>query len=583
MDLREKQKQLIKEFIIKVSKSKQNLSDPQTIEELKKSIMDVFRLEVQRYGYRYNSDSRDGSNSFDLELINDPDIEYRGCYYPIVDFSGTNVTTKKPKIRYNLCYLFRGLDSENQDIRMRSAVDVFKTLFHEMHHHGQELMSLLESEATKNSMMFARDMILMSYLGKDYYSFNGATGNYPAYIIENDANLEGYRSFQELSDDADIIAVTLDNFDINQGLYDNSLYLLDVDSRDRKYHYRAAGLHERDDITIPVLDDLICRQKRTEILKIYPVLLNEYNEDGTKKNPVELYRQYLKKESEIDRNPSYSYLKDSMLTDNLELHYELIYRAILKSNPNQIQDFVRLTKNQKGQAFLSGMLDYFETQREIRLDSAYKMEQAQERSNGYVFPYNNGTIRIAKDNILTNITMDEFIKTLDPNLLRKSFRVGIKNTRMSGRELIESKVFKQLPSSGIIKMKDGRIVSPKEFVEKYILQMRDGLLPSQVISHYTQREHPKELYKRTVENIERVYDGKTSVIRQLIQGKTMIVKPSRARILVSAGPNIPNGFKPSYISDLTLASGITSDEITTVSHELFVDRTNDEKINDDER
>ena len=49
--------------------------------------------------------------------------------------------TRPPSITYNIAHLYRGLQSPDVDKRLFTCKTLYQTVFHEIQHHRQELMT----------------------------------------------------------------------------------------------------------------------------------------------------------------------------------------------------------------------------------------------------------------------------------------------------------------------------------------------------------------------------------------------------------------------------------------------------------
>ena len=91
--------------------------------------------------------------------------------------------------------------------------------------------------SSKDAMAYARDWALMSYLDKDWYSLDVKTGNYDAYVLENNANEVGYRQYLETMGLPDEEITNLMN--IERGKLNISRYKANVNSWDGKVHMKV--------------------------------------------------------------------------------------------------------------------------------------------------------------------------------------------------------------------------------------------------------------------------------------------------------------------------------------------------------
>ena len=134
-----------------------------------------------------------------------------------------------------------------------------------------------------------------------------------------------------------------------------------------KSTYESNGLQERDDVTVPILDDLISVRGKTEILREYPILQKEYNLDGTKKSAIDLIKNMKDEIQDISQNSELSNKeKEQLIKDGQEMYYELIYRRIEKGTPEQIAELVTQIGKDESKEIFERISHYFQIQLENR-------------------------------------------------------------------------------------------------------------------------------------------------------------------------------------------------------------------------
>lgn len=448
---------------------------------------------------------------FGLQFINDTNESYRGLCQ-----NGSG----RPNIIYNIAHLYRDLQSPDVDKRLLACKTLFKTVFHEIQHHRQYLMAKT-NVSSKDGLRYARDFALMSYLEKDWYNGNKKVANYDAYTIENNANEVGYRQYLEIMGLSDREITDLMN--IERGKFNISRYKANVNSRDGQTHYDSNGLQERDDVTVPILDDLICVKGRTEILTQYPMLQKEYNLDGTKKTAVELIKNLQQETQGISQNQSLTDAdRKRLIQDSQQMYYDLIYRQIENSTPEQISQIAMQIGKKESKELFANMSHYFQCELENRLGQSAKMASAQERMGdyGFIMPSNNGTIAVEQNGQTVQMAFDEFIKTVDPQLLQRTFNIpaGKDKGEMTADRFIEKYFFNHLSQNGKVTLKDGQEISAKQYIEQYVLQMQDMQVdrpPKRIIMETMQSESPWTIQKENCERLEQYYNNKKDVIAQV--------------------------------------------------------------------
>lgn len=485
-----------------------DFNDTALLAKMQNSITRIFQVEIEELGYSYKPNRDDSQNTFGLEFINDSNETFRGeCH------NGSD----RPKIIYNIAHLYGDLQSPDADKRLLACKTLYKTVFHEIQHHRQYLMAKSQI-SSKDGIKFARDFALQNYLEKDWYSRDGKTGNYDAYTIENNANEVGYRQYLETMGIPD--REVSDLMHVEQGKFSIARYKAKVNSWDGKSHYESDGLQERDDVTVPILDDLICKRGRTEILKHYPILQKEYNLDGTKKSAIDLIKNMQSEAQDIMQNQSLSQEeKDTLISDGQEMYYELIYRQLERSTPEQITEIARQIGKDESKELLGKISYYFQCEMEDRLGKSAKMTSAQEKMGdyGFIMPFNNGTIAIDQNGQSIQVSFDEFIKTIDPMLLQQKFMIpdGKDKGEMSAEKFIEKYFFSNLSQDGLVTLKDGTQISAKQYIEQYALQMgelKKDYTPKRFIKDTIQSESPWAIQRENCERLEKDFQGKKQVL-----------------------------------------------------------------------
>ena len=311
--------------------------------------------------------------------------------------------------------------------------------------------------------------------------------------------------------------------DIELGKFNIARYKADVNSWDGQEHYDSKGLQERDDVTIPILDNLICEKGKTELLQIYPILQKEYNLDGTKKTAVELIKNLQQEIQAISQNFNITDKeKDKLIKDGQEMYYELIYRQIEKSTPEQISEIaMQIGKNESKEIF-DRISHYFQCEMENRLGKSAKMASAQTKlgTEGFIMPFNNGTIAVEQNGQTVQMAFDEFIKTINPQLLQRTFDIpaGKDKGEMTAERFIEKYFFNHLSQNGKVTLNDGQVITAKQYIEQYVLQMKEMQTdrpPKRIIMETMQSESPWTIQKENCERLEQYYNNKKDVIAQV--------------------------------------------------------------------
>lgn len=485
-------------------------SNQQVMSMIQDAITRVFQLEVEEMGYTF--DPNGSNNTFKLTIENSKDISKRGANRNTRNIKDGELVVSTPHIMYNLAALCNGLESGDEATRLTTCKNMFKTVFHEIQHHRQELMTAT-TVSSKESMMYARDSALHKYLDKSFYSRDGVTGNYTEFSTENNANEVGYRQLLETLGIRDEETSRLG--DIESGRFNTNRYKAKVTSFDGKSYFDSDGLQERSDVAVPILDKLIGERGMTDILKLYPILQKEFNMDGTKKTAVDLIRSMQSEVSDISQMQDISDKDRRKLTrDSQEMYYELIYNALEKSTPEQIQQLASQIGKDECKELFDRMGLYFQTELENRTGKSARMAAAQEKLGAFIEPSNNGTIMVEENGKKRFLTVEQFIDTIDEEMLKKTFKVPGKG-EVSAEDFIKKNCFKYLAQDGKMTLKDGTTLTAKQYVEQYMLQMgelRQDYPPSRLVEDTVQSQDPWKIHQQTQERLITYYEDKKHFI-----------------------------------------------------------------------
>ena len=514
------QRQQMTGFMNYFENNELDFNDTQLLQKMQNAITRIFQLEIEELGYSYKPNRDNSENTFELSFINDPKATFRGQYNSGARLDNGKFIQGKPSIKYNIVALYEDLQSPDKDKRMLACKTLFKTVFHEIQHHRQYMMTRT-NVSSKDGMQYARDFAIKQYLHKDWYSSNAKTGNYAAYTIENNANEVGYSQFLETlgREDSEIAKLR----DIERGKFNISRYKADVDSWDGQQHYDSNGLQERNDVTVPILDSLIGEKGRTEILQIYPILQKEYNLDGTKKTAVELTKNMQLEVQSISQNQTLTDKdRKKLIQDSQQMYYDLIYRQIEKSTPEQISQIAMQIGKAESKELFDSMSHYFQCELENRLGQSAKMAFAQEKMGdyGFIMSFNNGTIAVEQNGQTVQMAFDEFIKIIDPKLLQRTFDIpaGKDKGEMTAKRFIEKYFFNYLSQNGKVTLQNGQGITAKQYIEQYVLQiteMKADRPPKKFIMETMKSESPWAIQKENCERLEQYYDAKREIIAQV--------------------------------------------------------------------
>ena len=150
------------------------------------------------------------------------------------------------------------------------------------------------------------------------------------------------------------------------------------------------------------------------------------------------------------------------------------------------------------------------------------MAFAQEKMSdyGFIMPFNNGTIAVEQNGQTAQMAFDEFIKTIDPKLLQRTFDIpaGRDKGEMTAERFIEKYFFNHLSQNGKVILQNGQEITAKQYIEQYVLQMTEMKAdrhPKRFIMETMQSESPWAIQKENCERLEQYYDAKKEIIAQV--------------------------------------------------------------------
>lgn len=211
-------------------------------------------------------------------------------------------------------------------------VSILDNVFHELHHMRQDLMART-GVSSYISLIYAKEDFIKEREPEVYGK------NHNAMRIEEDAEIESVKKRQE------------------------------VCALDRRLQKQYSSFHkigdtkiQRDDFAFDMFDKLMKEEDNRYILKVYPVLQKEYNEDGTKKSLNQLLENMkLEIEETLNMDSLSDSEKDTLIKDCKGMYFEILHREMKKRAT--FQDITCLAEDYNEEdktALFSEMKLYFE-------------------------------------------------------------------------------------------------------------------------------------------------------------------------------------------------------------------------------
>ena len=227
-----------------------------------------------------------------------------------------------------------------------------------------------------------------------------------------------------------------------------------------------------------------------------------------------------KEQQEIFQNKDLSTKeKQELMKDARKMYYELIYREVEKSTPEQISKMSMQIGKENCKKIFENMKNYFNYELDNRLTKSAGMASALKElgDTDFIMPSNDGKIDAWQNGKKVQLTCSEFIKTINPELLKIKFNIpaGKEKGEMSAARFIERYCFTNLSQDGMMTLKDGTEITAKEFVENYMLQMgelRKDYTPQSFIQDTIQSESPWKIQQQHCNRLIDYYNSKIDVL-----------------------------------------------------------------------
>lgn len=490
------EKEVVQEFM-NYLRNNSNDSYDKKEEVIKKFITQIFQMEIEEIGYHYNPDLTDDENDIGLEIKDFGFQPFYGIQHSGKDIINKKVIIEKPKIAYNLGMICEGLVNNDEKTRQ----ETLRFIFHEIQHQRQHFMAD-KGISNKTALMYARDFVL--YDRKDCiqgFYHEGKNHNYDSFITENDANYVAYSKLYEFLDNPELKYLK----DIELGKIYSLMYKADATLDNGKVRYLSTGLAERNDITIPILDDIICKRGFIEYLQLFPILQKEYNLDGTKKSVVELVQNMNQELSNLTQSNLSN--KELLIKDSKEMYYELIYRELEKSSQKQLEGYTQGIEKSTLLQVLQEIDQYFNNEEQIKVEKTARMNEAYNKMGKYTIPYNNGTIKVEQEGKIVEMDVNEFVKILRPDLLHKEFAGNSpissidKNDLITGEKYIRDYLFKYISKTGKVHLNNGKSYTAKQYIEEILNSSQK--LDTFSLTWKVKREFKSEDYEEEQKDFEK--------------------------------------------------------------------------------
>lgn len=456
-----KQREIIFDFFDYFKTHKFNETEPYDMKFIKAAVvlLSYYELSYMGINYDFNNPS---NNDVIFKLINNPSKNFLGeCITDISHGKSTNYGIKRTYITMNIGPIASDLSDNSTMTRIKACQDFVKTVFHELRHFRQFLMTQLNISSPE-ALYFARDFVLTDFVESDFY-----TNNYKNFAIEADASETEAIEFMDIT-----------GINNNQTLRQKALgtrrklvgmYKADSNSIDGNYHWDSHGFKDRDIVSISILDDIITKKGNTQVIEKYPILGKEYNPDGSKKTTYQLFQNMFAEEFEYIHNPDLSNSERLILIkDSREMYYELLIRTFNKCSKEETSKILTDFGKTRINKILTDMKTYFDNQFNEKTIAATRA-RSRMKSGTFQAPSNDSTTIIKIKGKSTRVPVTEIYRAFDETTLNKPIGNGLTFRNFLSKSFIMNK----LPQFGNFYTKDGHKMDIKCFFETYLLPRRD--------------------------------------------------------------------------------------------------------------
>ena len=443
-DKNELEEKIIDEMFERVLRSKPKNEDIFTSYIFKK-LEEIFKIEVEYLGLHYSkSNSKKNNIAFSIQEKKNNNIT--GDFQFLSDIPCVIIYSKH-KNYYDIL-------SEDAETRIRGVRSFLKTLFHELRHLKQYLLTQ-QNVSNKNVLRNAKEFLLLGFrsptIDKIYKD------HHDDFAIEADAIIKSYDKVNNL---------TRESFQIVDDIYNLKIH---ESNRDFSYIVSGNNVYNRDAFFNYSIDFYIKTDKKNEFFKKMPILLKEYNPDGSKVSLSDLITN-MKNELLVALFIRDDDNKSQIINDIYELYYELIYKRLELEDPFELYEAINNHSRDEIKALIIDIKAYFSKEKKhlLRLlkDKCDNESKKNNNPDAKIHdPFNKGKIKIKKLNSIELINTDSYAYKLDS-----------KDNNPVKNILYSSKAFRQrLPNYGYYYLKNGTKISVNAFVDNIFLKEYDKM------------------------------------------------------------------------------------------------------------
>ena len=439
-ELNDKSKKIIDELFNYLKKRPIDISKKRDREYLINRLSLLFNNEISFYGFNDKINLKftldDGYlGEFNYNRVLEDGLYKNDSYYVSISLDSSVVDG----LSYNL------------KERLDSLKYLIRSLSHELSHFRQFKM-LTSGFSSVDNLRFAKE-----YLFSDEgFEHNFYIKNHDSFSIEANADYMAYQRLSKLLD-----------YRFPQSVSKCSIRMADYLSSDIRNEYRSVNREKEIDRRV---EAILSVKNNRFLLKKFPILMAEYDENGKSKNLSTLVQNMYKEISDIQKLNISEKDKNKLIKDTVDMYYVLIYKRLEKNNKDEINDLLNLIGKDNFNMMLSNIKEYYRQDRIVKSNIFKRKASIKESLDGELNYLNRSDgilsgIKVRNQNggykIVTN---EEYVK--------RYIRIDTNNQKV--KDIIVKYVLPRIPSEGIYILKDGTKILPNDFINNYLIYKLDN-------------------------------------------------------------------------------------------------------------
>ena len=435
---REKQKVIIDELY---ALTEQNAPENNEGSFLYTKFRELMKLEMEYYGIKFES----ADEEVKFEIIYNYEKPWVGNFNEEAEIVNRKLIMNTPKLYINFAYPgVLNIFGDEVKYRLKALRFAEATLFHEVKHFRQFLMQRSEI-SNREALLSAKESLYIKLKGPAYNS------NHERFGIEADAEIYAYIESGELG-------------------------ITEADEKDLPLEYASkkelgillvpgVGFVDRDEFLHSETSHTMASNPDARLFReLYTILKKEYRPDLKKRSFSELLTNYKKEIKDVNTSIQDGEKRSILVNDIHDMYMEIFKRKVLEENPVELYEAVREHGLVDVKRILFSLQAFNNNEKRRRLDAInrtdFVMKKEAELMKG--MPINEGYIVNSDLNDGSIIDAREHIYEVVSN-------IEVKNENIK-KFLLSRPFYATIPIYGHFNLKNGKYVSIKDFIEKFLIQ-----------------------------------------------------------------------------------------------------------------